>query len=66
MNEPWWQQIEDPEWHCQNSEEQRREEEEMKAERDNWMSKEPPWWQFQDHRMWEQEQEDGLRHISTK
>ena len=54
----YWQQLTD--------EQQRRDEEEMARDWMNWTAKEPPWWQIIEHRKWLQEQEDGLRHISTK
>ncbi len=33
-------------WLQQTDEQQRQDEEEMKADWDNWISKEPPWWHF--------------------
>ena len=52
--------MNDP-WQAQTLEEQRRDEEEMKSDWDNWISKEPAWWQIQEHRKWLQEQEDGQK-----
>ena len=42
MNNPYWEPIEDPEWHCQNSAERQQHQEEI--EYDEVMNKEPPWW----------------------
>jgi len=44
-------------WLQQTDEQQRQDEEEMKSDWDNWISKEPPWWQFIEYRKWKQEQE---------
>ena len=43
MND-YWQQIEDPEWHCQNSKEQRQHQEELARDWDAETEKQPPWW----------------------
>ena len=45
-------------WLQLTDEQQRQDEEEMKADWINWTAKEPAWWQIQEHRMWLQEQED--------
>ncbi len=57
--------MNDPAWQQQTSEEQRRHDEELAEDWDNWVSKEPPWWKILEHRKWMEEQ-DGLRHISTE
>ncbi len=46
-------------WLQQTDEQQRRHEEELAEDRDNWIGKEPPWWHWQEYKMWKQEQEDG-------
>jgi hypothetical protein len=49
----WWQEL--------TSEERRRHDEELKADWDNWIAKEPPWWLIQEHRKWLEEQDDTTR-----
>ena len=43
-------------WLQQTDEQQRQDEEEMKQDWDNWMSKEPPWWKIIEYRKWIEEQ----------
>ena len=51
LNDPYWQQL--------TSDEQRRDEEEMLQDWDNWISKEPPRWKFLEYAAWKREQENG-------
>ncbi len=44
-------------WQQQTDEQQRQDEEEIQADWDNWISKEPPWWQIIEHRKWMEEQD---------
>jgi len=47
-------------WLQQTDEQQRQDEEEMKSDWDNWISREPAWWRIQEHRKWLEEQ-DGQK-----
>ena len=53
-------------WRQQTDEEQRLDAEEMLSDWDNWIAEEPSWWKILEHRKWLEEQDSGLRHISTE
>ena len=48
------------------TDEQERREEEKWDSWNDYLALEPDWWRWQEHNLWKQEQEDGLRHTSTK
>lgn len=52
-------------WQQQTDEEQRRDEDELALDWDNWTSKEPPWWLFIEYRKW-MEKQDGYDQIFGK
>jgi len=45
-------------WQQQTDEQHRRHDEEMWDDWNKWIAKEPPWWKWQEYRLWKQEQEN--------